>query len=71
LLIGVPTVESLEVIAASSRSNDQPQHFVNVEGIDGHVMTKWWLVTTGVVTEMNRGPINLIMKQYAHSGKGH
>jgi hypothetical protein len=20
--------------------NDQPQHFVNVEGIDGHVMTK-------------------------------
>jgi hypothetical protein len=31
-------VESLEVIA---RVNDQPQHFVNVEGIDGHVMTKW------------------------------
>jgi hypothetical protein len=32
--------------------NNQP-HFVNVEGIDGHVMTKWQLVTAGAVTEMN------------------
>jgi hypothetical protein len=31
----------------------QPQCFVNVEGIDGHVMTKQWLVTTGAVTETN------------------
>jgi hypothetical protein len=51
--------------------NDQPQRFVNVEGIDGHVMTKRWLVTAGAVTDMNRGPIILIMNQYAHSGKGH
>jgi hypothetical protein len=51
--------------------NDQPQHFVNVEGTDGHVMTKWWLVTAGAVTEMNQGPVILIMNQYAHSGKGH
>jgi hypothetical protein len=51
--------------------NYQPQHFVNVEGIDGHVMTKWWLVTAGAVTETNRGPVILIMNQYAHSGKGH
>jgi hypothetical protein len=29
--------------------NNQPQHFVNVEGIDRHVMTKWWLVTTGAL----------------------
>jgi hypothetical protein len=50
--------------------NNQP-HFVNVEGIDGHVMTKWQLVTAGAVTETNRGPIILIMNQYAHSGKGH
>jgi hypothetical protein len=51
--------------------NYQPQHFVNVEGIEGHVMTEQWLITPGAVTEMNRGPIILIMNQYAHSGKGH
>jgi hypothetical protein len=51
--------------------NNQPQLFVNVEGIDGHVMTKQWLITAGAVTETNRGPIILIMNQYAHSGKGH
>ena len=51
--------------------NDQPQRFVNVEGIDGHVMTKRRLVTAGAVTETNRGPVILIMNQYAHSGKGH
>jgi hypothetical protein len=50
--------------------NDQPQRFVNVEEIDRHVMTKWQLVTAGAVTEMNRGPVILIMNQYAHSGKG-
>jgi hypothetical protein len=33
--------------------NDQPQRFVNVEGIDGHVMTKRQLVTAGAVTETN------------------
>jgi hypothetical protein len=43
--------------------NDQPQRFVNVEGIDGHVMTKRWLITAGAVTDMNRGPIILIMNQ--------
>jgi hypothetical protein len=51
--------------------NNQPQHFINVEGIDRHVMTKWLLVTAGAVTETNQGPIILIMNQYAHSGKGH
>jgi hypothetical protein len=51
--------------------NDQPQCFVNVEGIDGHVMTKRWLITAGAVTETNRGPDILIMNPYAHSGKGH
>jgi hypothetical protein len=51
--------------------NDQPQHFVNVEGIDRHVMTKQRLGTAGAVTEMNRGPVILIMNQYAQSGKGH
>jgi hypothetical protein len=43
---------------------------VNVEGIDGHVMERRRLVTAGVVTHSNRGPVILIMHQYAHSGKG-
>jgi hypothetical protein len=34
-------------------------------------MTKWHLVTAVAITEMNQGPIILIMNQYAHSGKGH
>jgi hypothetical protein len=29
------------------------------------------LVTAGAVTHSNRGPVILIMHQYAHSGKGH
>ena len=52
-------------------TNDQPQRFVNVEGIDGHVMSKRRLVTAGAVAESNRGPVILIMHQYALSGKGH
>jgi hypothetical protein len=51
--------------------HDQPQRYVNVEGIDGHVMERRRLVTAGAVTHSNRGPVILIMHQYAHSGKGH
>jgi hypothetical protein len=51
--------------------NDQPHRYVNVEGIDGHVMERCRLVTAGAVTHSNRGPVILIMHQYAHSGKGH
>jgi hypothetical protein len=51
--------------------NDQPHRYVNVEGIDGHVMEQCRLVTAGAVTHSNRGPVILIMHQYAHSGKGH
>jgi hypothetical protein len=51
--------------------NDQPHRYVNVEGIDGHVMERRRLVTAGAVTHSNRGPVILIMHQYAHSGKGH
>jgi hypothetical protein len=51
--------------------NDQPHRYVNVEGIDGHVMERRRLVTAGVVTHSNCGPVILIMHQYAHSGKGH
>jgi hypothetical protein len=51
--------------------NDQPHRYVNVEGIDGHVMERRRLVMAGEVTHSNRGPVILIMHQYAHSGKGH
>jgi hypothetical protein len=51
--------------------NDQPHQYVNVEGIDGHIMERHRLVTAGVVTHSNHGPVVLIMHQYAHSGKGH
>jgi hypothetical protein len=51
--------------------NDQPHRYVNVEGIDGHIMERRRLVTAGAVTHSNRGPVILIMHQYAHSGKGH
>jgi hypothetical protein len=66
----VSSTSHLDMTGALVEVNNQP-HFVNVEGIDGHVMTKQWLVTAGAVTEMNRGPVILIMNQYAHSGKGH
>jgi hypothetical protein len=29
------------------------------------------VITAGEVTQSNRGPVILIMHQYAHSGKGH
>jgi hypothetical protein len=51
--------------------NDQPHRYVNVEGIDGHIMERRRLVTAGAVTHSNRGPMILIMHQYAHSRKGH
>jgi hypothetical protein len=51
--------------------NNQPHQYVNVEGIDGHIMEQRRLVRAGVVTHSNCGPVILIMHQYAHSGKGH
>jgi hypothetical protein len=51
--------------------NDQPHQYVNIEGIDGHVMERCRLVMAGAVTHSNRGPVILIMHQYAHSRKGH
>jgi hypothetical protein len=49
--------------------NDQPQRYVDVEGIDRHIMERCRLVTAGAVTHSNGGPVILIMHQYAHSGK--
>ena len=44
-------------------------HFINVKGIDNHVMEKHPIVTAGGITNSNKGPIILIMNQYALSGK--
>jgi hypothetical protein len=46
--------------------NHQPHQYVNVDGIDRHIMEQRRLVTAGVVTHSNRGPMILIMHQYAH-----
>ncbi len=46
--------------------NDQPHRYVNVEGIDGHVMVRRRLVTAGAITHSNRGPVILIMHQRSH-----
>jgi len=45
--------------------------FVNIEGIDDHVMERRPIVTAGATVRSNRGPVILIMNQYAHAGKGH
>ena len=44
--------------------------FVNIEGINNHVMEQNPTVTVGGVTNSNKGPIILVMNQYALSGKG-
>jgi len=45
--------------------------FVNIEGIDDHVMEQRPIATAGATVRSNRGPIILIMNQYTHAGKGH
>jgi len=40
--------------------------FVNIEGIDDHVMERQPIVTAGATVELNCGPVILIMNQYAH-----
>jgi hypothetical protein len=51
--------------------NNQLHQYINGEGIEGHIMEWHRLVTAGAITHSNRGPVILIMHQYAHSGKGH
>jgi len=46
-------------------------HFVNIEGIDDHVMERRPIVMAGATVELNCGPVILIMNQYAHASKGH
>ena len=49
---------------------EKMHHFINVEGINNHVMEKCPIVIAGGrVTNSNKGPIIPIMNQYALSGK--
>ena len=66
-LIMVPMVALQEKTVMSLK---KMHPFGNVEGIDSHVMEKCPIVTAGGVTNSNKGPIILIMNQYALSGKG-
>jgi hypothetical protein len=50
--------------------NDQPHQYVNVEGIDRHVMEWRRLITAGAVTHSNCGPVILIMHQVCSLRKG-
>jgi hypothetical protein len=47
-----------------------PHRTVDVEGINNQQITNIRIVTAGVLVDTNRGPVILIMNQYAHSGKG-
>jgi len=45
--------------------------YVNIEGIDDHVMERRPIVTAGTTVRSNCSLLILIMNQYAHAGKGH
>jgi hypothetical protein len=47
-----------------------PHRTVDVKGIDNHRITDIRIVTAGALVDTNRGPVILIMNQYAHAGKG-
>jgi hypothetical protein len=47
-----------------------PHGTVDVEGIDHHRINDIRIVTAGAYVESQRGPILLIMHQYANAGKG-
>jgi hypothetical protein len=47
-----------------------PHRTVDVQGIDNHRITDMHIVTACALVETNRGPVILIMNQYAHAGKG-
>lgn len=51
-------------------TNDPP-HTVNVCGIDNHELNNIPIVTCAGVVTSHKGPLTLIMNQYASIGKGH
>ena len=55
--------EDVRVIDFTGRS-------VDVQGIDNHQVTDIPLATVGAVAESQKGPVILIMHQYAYTGKG-
>ena len=50
---------------------NSPVRTVNVRGIDNHELTSIPIVTCAGVVTTQKGPITLIMNQYASIGKGH
>ena len=58
------------IVGADCHVIKEMHPFINVEGIENHVMEKCPIVTAGGITNLNKGPIILIMNQYALSGKG-
>jgi len=58
------------IVGDDCRLIKEMTQFVNIEGIDDHVMERR-LITAGATVKSNRGPVILIMNQYAHAGKGH
>jgi len=50
---------------------EETTHFVNIEGIDNHIMKNHPIVAAGAMVRSNQGPIILIINQYAHAKKGH
>jgi hypothetical protein len=47
-----------------------PHRTVDVEGINNHRISDIRIVTAGALVDTIRGPVILIMNQYAHAGKG-
>jgi len=45
--------------------------YVNVEGVNNHVMEKQPIVMAGATIRSDCGHVILIMHQYAHADKGH
>jgi len=59
------------IVGDDCRLIEEMTSFVNVKGIDDHVMEHRPIITAGATVKLYRGPVILIMNQYTHAGKGH
>jgi len=59
------------IVGDDCRLIEETTRFVNIEGIDDHMMEHRPTVMASATVKSNRGPVILIMNQYAHAGKGH
>jgi len=60
-----------EIVGNDCHLIEEMTRFVNIKGIDDHAMEQQPIVTASTTVKSNRGPVILIMNQYAHVGKGH